>query len=511
MRTIDQIATTAMVVPVSQLRENTLNSRETYEDIETLGAELKNLQVQALLVFPSTSVEGDYTVLDGHRRLRAARASDILTLRCEVMAEAPSRREQLRYIHSAGTTAKNLLQTELATLVQGSFDELGDDALVAQDLQRPVEYVRARRLLATSTPEVRAQVDAGQVDAMELLKLDEVAEEFEGTEFADELVQYVASGPNWNGHFDVDGAIAKARFKRDLPEALEAIYAELKDHKAKQAPEAARYGDWMTTNRSGTEAETAMSVAEHVAAGHVYYVYESSASVTWYWKRPKAEAAVVELSPEERAVKEAEEAAEAQARQDHAVGTDRREQWLKERFEAKDPMAPLQARVALVRVLMKSVSVYYNETGKAALAMLTGIPASTEDWNAAVESNLRKRSWSWLAAALEFASVHQDGLKMLRSFGPLHAGMHDTRLLEHLQAHYGYELFPEEQRVQEYHAAEAKKLCKDCEERRETDDAGRCPECAEAALVQHCEDCDQAMVAGPTAGDRCAECVEGED
>lgn len=513
MRTIDQIKTTTQVVPVSQLRENPLNPRTEYVEIAELGEELKSLQVQSLLVFPSTTIEGDLTVLDGNRRRRAALAADVLYLRCEVMEETPSEAEQLRYIHSAGTTAKNLRQTELANLVQDSFDRLGDDDLVAQQLTRPVEYVRARRLLAKSSDGVKARVDAGQVDAMELLKLDAVAEEFAGTEYAEQVEAYVAAGPSYNGHFDVEGAIAKARQQRDLPEKLAAVQAELKEHKAKVAPDAVRWsGSYLSTSHGGHEAEKAMSVAEHVEAGHVYYVYTSDASVTWYWKRPKA--APVDpnegLSPEEIAAREAEQAAQDEARAMHAVGSDRRELWLKERFEQKDPLVPLQARVALVRVLMHSVVRFHGTQGKEVLALLTGLPLDSEGWADAVESNLRKRSWSWLASALELSEVQSFGLLKSREFNAWHVSSYTDGFKSLLKDSYGYELFPEEVAVAEYHAAEAAKRCKDCGEPDGTDAEGRCAECAAAELVQHCEECSQAMV-GDGSSTFCAQCVADAD
>lgn len=507
---IPVVATEQM--PIEQIRLNELNSRDYSIDdgIEALGQQLRAGQVQALTVFPS-EVEDDYTVLDGHRRLLAARRVGISTLQVNILDSAPSREEQLAFIHSAGSTGRKLRQSELATLVQGALDTLDEESVSAR-FGVPVEEVRARRVLASASGKVQAQVDAGQVDVLDLLKMDEAIHEFAGTEFAEQVEAYVAAGPSGNGYFDVDGAIARARNQRDLPEKLEKVQAELTEHKAKEAPDSARYGSWLSTNYAGFAVEEAMSVAEHVAASHQYFVRTSDASVVWYWKRPAAAKADPNegLSPEEIALREAEQAAEGEARVLHAVGTDRRELWLKEKFEQKDPMQPLQARVALVRVLVNLVEDSWRETSRKVLSLLTGVPVDAEPWVETIESNLTKRSWSWLAAALELVEVHGSGLLLARTFGVISPGDSDDEALAHLKAKFGYTSFPEEVAVAEYHAAEAKKVCTDCKDRAETDHNGRCTTCAEEALIQNCEGCNQAMVED-SAGTMCVECIEGDD
>lgn len=505
---IPVVATEQM--PVEQLRLNELNSRDygIDEGIDGLGQQLRAGQVQALTVFPS-EVADDYTVLDGHRRLLAARRVGISYLQVNILDKAPTREEQLAFIHSAGSTGRSLRHSELATLVQGALDTMDEDSVAAR-FGVPLAEVRARRVLAGASGEVQARVDAGQVDVLDLLKMEAAVEEFAGTEFAEQIEAYVAVEPQY-GRFDVDAKIARLRHERDLPEKLEAVQAELAEHKAKAAPDAMRYSNALSTSHGGHEAEKAMSVAEHVAAGHQYYLYTSDASVTWYWKRPKA--APVDpnegLSPEEIARREAAQATQDEARAQHAVGTDRRELWLKERFEQKDPLAPLQARVALVRVLMHNVVGSYGDQGKDVLAVLSGVPRDSAPWAELVESNLRKRSWSWLACALEIADVHAYGLLRGRDFDPLAASYVDG-FKALLQDAYGYELFPEEVAVAEYHAAEAAKRCKDCGEPDGTDAEGRCAECAAAELVQHCEECSQAMV-GDGSSTLCAQCVADAD
>lgn len=507
---IPVVATEQMAV--EQLRLNDLNSRDYSIDdgIDALGQQLRAGQVQALTVFPSEAAD-DYTVLDGHRRLLASRRVGISYLQVNILDSAPSREEQLAFIHSAGSTGRKLRQTELATLVQGALDTLDEDSVSAR-FGVPVEVVRARRALAGASGEIQQKVDAGQVDVLELLKLEAAVEEFEGTEYAEQVEAYVAAGPAWNGQFDVDGAIARARHQRDLPEKLENVQAELAEHKAKEAPDNMRYGSSLSTNYQGTEAEQAMTVAEHVEAGHQYYVHPSDASVVWYWKRPASGKADPNagLSAEEIAQREAEQAAEDEARALHAVGTDRRELWIKERFEQKDPMPPLQARVALVRVLVNLVEDSWSTETRAVLSLLTGVPQDAEPWVETIESNLTKRSWSWLAAALELVRVHGHGLLFARAFGVITPGDSDDEAVAHLKAKFGYESFPEEVAVAEYHAAEAKKTCTDCKTRAETDHNGRCPACAEEALVQQCEGCNQAMVED-TAGTLCVECTEDDD
>lgn len=223
-------------VPVEQLRLNVLNSRDYDIDdgIEVLGQQLRAGQVQALTVFPS-EVDGDYTVLDGHRRLLAARRAGLSYLQCNVLAEAPAREEQLAFIHSAGSTGRSLRHSELATLVQGALDTLDEDSVAAR-FGVPLQEVRARRVLAGASGEIQEKVDAGQVDVLDLLKMEAAVEEFAGTEYADQVEAYVAAGPAWNGNFDVEGAIARARHQRDLPQKLESVKAELKEHKGQGGP-----------------------------------------------------------------------------------------------------------------------------------------------------------------------------------------------------------------------------------------------------------------------------------
>lgn len=255
-----------------------------------------------------------------------------------------------------------------------------------------------------------------------------------------------------------------------------------------------------------------MSVAEHVEAGHLYFISESSAQVTWYWKKPTTAPTDPNagLTPEEVALREAEQVAEDEARTLHQIGTDRREMWIKERFEEKDPLAPLQARVSLVRVLMHSVVRSYATQGQAVLSVLTGLPNTGLGWEDAFESNLRKRSWAWLAAALELCTVHSYGMNMSRGFGLASPESAETKFHALLKDFYRYEPFPEEVVVAEYHVAEAKKYCKDCDDRAETDAEGRCTGCAEEALIRYCDECEQALV-GDDANTRCAECLADGD
>lgn len=507
---IPVVATEQM--PIEQLRLNELNSRDYSidEGIDGLGQQLRAGQVQALTVFPS-EVADDYTVLDGHRRLLAARRVGISYLQVNILDKAPTREEQLAFIHSAGSTGRSLRHSELATLVQGALDTM-DEASVAARFVVPLAEVRARRVLAGASGEIQGRVDAGQVNVLDLLKMEAAVEEFAGTEYAEQVEAYVAAGPAWNGNFDVEGAIARARQQRDLPEKLEAVRAELAEHKAKAAPDAAKYGNWSSTSYSNYEAERAMSVAEHVEAGHQYSVSESSAQVTWYWQRETAAPADPNegLSPEEIALREAEQAAEDEARTLHQIGTDRREMWIGEQFEAKDPLAPLQARVSLARVLMHTVVRSYQTQGQSVLSILTGLPNTGAGWEDAFESNLRKRSWAWLAAALELCTVHSYGMNMSRGFGLAGQESAEAKFNDLLKDSYRYEQFPEEVTVTEYHVAEAKKRCKDCDERAETDAEGRCDECAQEALVQHCEECSQAMV-GDESSTFCAQCVADAD
>lgn len=506
---IPVVATEQM--PIEQLRLNELNSRDYSidEGIDGLGQQLRAGQVQALTVFPS-EVADDYTVLDGHRRLLAARRVGISYLQVIILDKAPTREEQLAFIHSAGSTGRALRHSELATLVQGALDTL-DEASVAARFGVPLAEVRARRVLAGASGEIQGRVDAGQVDVLDLLKMQAAVAEFAGTKYAEQIEAYVAVEPQY-GRFDVDAKIARLRHERDLPEKLEALQAELKEHKAKVVPDAMRYGNALSTSYGGHEAEKAMSVAEHVVAGHQYYLHTSDASVTWYWKRPKA--AEVDpnegLSEEEVALRVAEQAAEDEARTLHEIGTDRREQWIGEQFEAKDPLAPLQARVSLVRVLMHSVVRSYQTQGQSVLSVLTGLPNTGAGWEDAFESNLRKRSWAWLAAALELCTVHSYGMNMSRGFGLATPDSSEAKFNDLLKDFYRYEQFPEEVTVAEYHVAEAKKRCKECDERAETDAEGRCPECAQEALIRHCEECDQTMV-GDDTNTVCAACLADGD
>lgn len=513
MNKIDIKTRATELVPVEQLRLNPLNGRDYDRDegIDDLGVQLRGGQVQALLVFPS-EVEGDYTVLDGHRRLLASRRSGISYLQCNILEHAPSREQQLAFIHSSGTTARSLLESELATMVQSALETL-DEAATAALYTVPVEKVRARRALAAASGAVKDQVDAGQVDLLDLLKMEAAVEEFAGTDFADKVEEYVAAGQPQYGTFDLDGQVARLRRERDLPAKLEAAQAELAELKAKQVPDAARYsGSWLSTQYIGHEAEKAMSTAEHVAAGHSYELSKSTGDMTWYWKRPSApSAAPEEVSPEVAAARAAEKAAEEAARASHAVAVDRRGLWIAERFQAKDPLVPLQARVALIRTLIAYVDLYYRDDAKEALARLTGIPVKAEGWKAAIDADLRKRSWSWLAAALELVTAHTSGMTRIDDFGPLDPDSTEARFHALLAGTYGYEPFPEEIEVAEYHAAEAKKRCITCEEREETDDAGRCEECAAEFLAEHCTGCGQVAVGGEGWDGLCGDCADAAE
>lgn len=205
---------------VEQLKPHPKNIRaEVVPSDELVASVRRNGILQALVVAPHPTLEGDYTVIAGHHRLAAAKKAgldrvpvcvrhDLLTdeLQVAAMVQENAHRKDLTVVEEA-----NAFQTLL------SFD--GWDAKrVAAETGVSQRKVRDRVKLARLGDEARQQLAAGQVSLERAMAL----AEFAGEPEEEELVQMLGTHEsNWDWH------LRRAKESREWRARIPALRVEL--------------------------------------------------------------------------------------------------------------------------------------------------------------------------------------------------------------------------------------------------------------------------------------------
>jgi ParB family chromosome partitioning protein len=168
-------------VHLSELRPNPFNPRMIYTNaavdvmVETLSRDGQQVAATAFV-----DKEGNLTLIDGEKRLRAARACGLVTLRVEIRP-APEADRQL-YEHARATNLKRTEQTPLDDALRWK-DLLGkrvyeSQAQLAQMLQLPEETVSRTMRLAV-LPSRIVMTLADQPELMKLRLLNSIREFWE--------------------------------------------------------------------------------------------------------------------------------------------------------------------------------------------------------------------------------------------------------------------------------------------------------------------------------------------
>lgn len=322
-------------------------------DFEELAAaiEVEGEIIDALTVRPHPTLPGEYEVLNGHRRLAAARSLGWLLVPARVRVVDDW--EALRVVISANQNRTDFTLVEEARLVQGMLDLPGaSQTKVAEAVAKSRSWVSHRATLAQAPAEVLDALGSRQPSLEDLAAL----EPFAGTGYYDGLVEEL-------GGRDFNACIATARRGLEYDQLEAAIIARI---------EATGAALW-TEERATTHTHD-WDLSGHIhdmdglpkldafTAAHYYrlsgtYVYSYRPLTAEEFADRKARAAESESSEsveiddaaaaEARAEARAEQARQQQALKDFAtLSAGLRRDWLKETILTRKLLAPVLPRLA---------------------------------------------------------------------------------------------------------------------------------------------------------------------
>ncbi|MFE2554346.1 ParB/RepB/Spo0J family partition protein, partial [Streptomyces sp. NPDC059355] len=164
-------------VPLSDLAHNPFNPREELTDVEETAESLRERgQLQPVAVVRTAAflaVHGDqaeiigdaaYVVIDGNRRLAAARVAGLAELRIDVNdALATSAEDILESALIANIHRVDVPALDQARSIQGLVAKHGSQGKVARRLQKSEAWVSQRLALLGLPAELQAKVDSGDL------------------------------------------------------------------------------------------------------------------------------------------------------------------------------------------------------------------------------------------------------------------------------------------------------------------------------------------------------------
>lgn len=389
------MATRFEEIQIGMVHANAANIREDMGDMESLTAEVKTFGIlNPLRVYPHPSLEGDFLVQDGHRRLEAAQVNGALFVPC-VVVDAPQRglRADIEVMLSTGQATKVLNPLE----VSYGFEQLVADGLDVTTIGKKYKVsrtdVKARARISSAPEKLKEGFAAGKLSLVDMKRIQDL-EDAGVPEVFDAVVAQVSTDAGNRWGVNVENIIAT----KEAHHETAMLRAALVDQ---GATEAADYNVRHDGKHDDvTDESLVMSVAGHIEAKHAFFI--SSGEVRWYAKRVKAK-------PEPTA----EELEEAQLRRSLEAGLSIqarvRGKYLVEVVHAKENPAGKDADAEL---LFWAVWRTVQHAADDLLAALSGIaepetPDEVEDivkaaavreaWKARVEKAFRKMSWQQLS------------------------------------------------------------------------------------------------------------------
>lgn len=434
------MATRFEEIQIERVHANEANIRSDMGDMETLEAEVKTIGIRnPLLVYPHPTMEDDFLVQDGHRRLEAARANGALFVPCLVI-DAPRRglREDVEVMLSTGRAAKVLNPLEVSYGFEQLVADGMDETTIGKKYKVPKSEVKTRARISTAPEKLRASFAAGKLDLVDMKRIQELEDAGLPEVFA-EVVAQVAEDASGRWGVNVENIIAS---KEEEHERL-SVRAQLLEQGATPAADYnVRY------DGKHDKVTDEMSVAEHIEAKHVFYL--TGTEPEWYAKRVKAK-------PEPTAA----EIEDAQMRRSLEAGLSIqarvRRKFLVDHVHAKENAAGKDADFELLFYFVWSAVKHAPDDLLSALSGIA-VPEDPEEpddidsyddvvakeaWLSRVEKAFRKMSWQQLSRIAVIAQcVERD-----KSLGKL-SGFDRGRgeWLRHrqwygiLQEQYGYRL-----------------------------------------------------------------------
>ena len=205
---------------VEQLKPHPKNIRaEVVPSDELVASVRRNGILQALVVAPHPTLEGDYTVIAGHHRLAAAKKAGLDRVPVCVRHDLLTDELQVAAMVQENAHRKDLTVVEEAKAFQTLMEFEGWDAKrVAAETGVSQRKVRDRVKLTRLGDEGREKLAAGQVSLERAMAL----AEFAGEPEEDELVEVLDTHEtNWNWY------VARAKESRDWRARVPALRVEL--------------------------------------------------------------------------------------------------------------------------------------------------------------------------------------------------------------------------------------------------------------------------------------------
>lgn len=395
------MATRFEEIQIGQVHANAANIREDMGDMESLAAEVKTIGIRnPLLVYPHPTLEGDFLVQDGHRRLDAARANGALFVPCLII-DAPKRglREDIEVMLSTGKAAKLLNPLEVSYGFEQLVADGMDETTIGKKYKVPKSEVKARARISSAPETLKERFAGGRLSLDEMKRIQDL-EDAGVPEVFEEVVAQVAKDSEQRWNFNVENIIASKQQQHEREQLREELLGQ-------GAKEAGGYDVQYDGKHDKVTQE--MTVAEHIEAKHVFY--QSHGELSWYAKRVKAK-------PEPTAA----EVEEAQLRRSLEAGLSIqarvRRKFLVDKVHAKENPAGKDADFDLLFYFAWRTIQHAPDDLLSALSGIA-VPEAPEDtdgydeaavheeWLARVEKVFRKLTWQQISRIAVIAQVEE--------------------------------------------------------------------------------------------------------
>lgn len=385
--------------------------------------------------YETTQIDGaKFTIIAGHRRHAAAKLANVDSLPCVIREDLDTEPKQLVAMLVENTQRTDLTVLEEAEGYQALLEFDGYTVKsVAKATGRSQATVRKRLLLNKLNEDAKVRLEERTLNVDQALVLVDFADDEGATE---RLLEAAANGRDWPYQARMETR------RRDAPGKKEAAKKDLEEAGAKYVPEASMYsGGW---NRIYENAGNALTIAEHVAAGHQCTV-DTWGDIQWFEKPAKApKVPKPELTEEEKEAKQREAALTAALDIAHAVRAEHFKQVIKSPPEGA-------ADEALYRLLLDQLSRRIE-----LFADVTGRAPNKDDDHFAIKAALQDMTTEQMALLLHLADKsREDDLRKLAGWdaGDFTYKWTTKGWIEDLGTVYHYEMSSVEQEVLDHFQA----------------------------------------------------------
>ena len=164
-------------VPVSALRAHPQNPRQDLGDLSELTEAIRAKGItQTVLVMPHPTIDGDYQILIGHRRIAAARAAGFDTVLANIAPADLSAAEQMEIMLIENLQRTDLKPSEEIAGVRALFDMGNTAQQVSKGIGKHISTVKRYKKASGASASAKEKLDAGQITLDRVLKIAEFAD-----------------------------------------------------------------------------------------------------------------------------------------------------------------------------------------------------------------------------------------------------------------------------------------------------------------------------------------------